>query len=241
MILVVGSGGNGQTYFMQFLNKNNINTNDCTDIDGLKHLSSPEKKLDKVTKCIFLYNSSLKSILSHIRRKWAFIQCKKLGNPYNLRKRQINHLATYSKLVKKHGKDLFGIKYQFNNWINTKTKFPILFLNFNDILDNRQILNKFIGKKLNYEHFKVRKRNNSSENNNIDNTIINIYNNLDKFISEKSNIYNSEKLKIETNTSYKIDKVPEVKVPEVKVPEVKVPEVKVPEVKVPEVKVNNNQ
>ena len=175
---------------MKFLN---IKTNDCRDGDKLKHLSNPEKKkLNKVTKCIFLYNSSLKSILSHIRRNWAFRQCKKLGNPNNLRRRQISHLPTYFNLVKKHRKDLFGIHHQFTNWINANTKFPILFLNFNDVLDNKEILDKFIGKKLNYNHFNIRKRNSSSRNNNIDNSITKIYNNLDKFISEKSNRHNSE-------------------------------------------------
>ena len=47
MIVVVGSGGNGQTYFMEFLKINNVSINDTTDKDGLKHLSTPEKLKQK--------------------------------------------------------------------------------------------------------------------------------------------------------------------------------------------------
>ena len=72
MILVVGSGGNGQTYFMNFLRDNGININNIKDSDKLKHLSGPNKlkstmakhpkhKDVVVKKCIFLYKKSFSS------------------------------------------------------------------------------------------------------------------------------------------------------------------------------------
>ena len=67
-ILIVGSGGSGQSYFMKQLGKNFI-TNSVGDNDGLKHSSSPNNpKLAnyKVNKCIFLYNKSFECICSFI-------------------------------------------------------------------------------------------------------------------------------------------------------------------------------
>ena len=91
-VLVVGAGGNGQTYFMKFLKKNSININHINDRDKLKHLSSPDKikKNIKIDKCIFLYNDPYLCVLSHYKRNWARAQCNKLGNPYKLNKELFN-------------------------------------------------------------------------------------------------------------------------------------------------------
>jgi hypothetical protein len=55
-------------------------------------------------------------------------------------------------------KDMFGIEYQYNNWSNTKTSFPIMFLNFNDVLTRKNDIDQFIGKQLNYDLFEIRER-----------------------------------------------------------------------------------
>lgn len=98
MYIIVGCGGNGQTYFMNFLKQNKININDIFDKDGLKHVPSFEilkEKINilgkkginiKIDKIIFLYNHPYKAIKSHFRRKFEFRQTIKLGNPYNLKK-----------------------------------------------------------------------------------------------------------------------------------------------------------
>ena len=158
MILIVGSGGNGQSYFMNFIRKNNIKINNKNDYDRLKHISKPNmNKLKHITKCIFLYNEPCKSILSHFRRKWQFIQLEKLGNPFNLKAENVKNLNIFFYLTKKHKKDIFGIKYQFDNWINSNLHFPIYFLNFNDILYNKKTLDNFIGKKLNYDFLNLKR------------------------------------------------------------------------------------
>ena len=84
MILIVGAGGNGQSYFMDFLIKNKLSINDRNDKDKLKHMPSPLniKPNMNIEKCIFLYNHPYYCLLSHYRRKWALTQCRKLGNPY---------------------------------------------------------------------------------------------------------------------------------------------------------------
>ena len=158
MILVVGAGGNGQSYFMDFLIKNKLSINHRDDKDKLKHMPSPLNIKHKIEKCIFLYNHPYYCLLSHYRRKWASFQCSKLGNPYKLTNKQITDYNLFKKLTLENNKDIYGIEYQFNNWITQKTSFPLLFLNFNDIIQKKDVLDDFLGVKLDYTDFKVEAR-----------------------------------------------------------------------------------
>jgi hypothetical protein len=161
MILVVGSGGNGQTYFMSFLKKNNININHIHDKDGFKHLCSPDhikghiKK--RISKCIFLYGHPYSSMRSHYRRGWETFQIAKLGNPFALSKLDMKY-ENYKQRVLSQKKDLFGIEYQFDNWINSDTPFPTLFLNFDEVLQKKSLINLFLEKDLNYNLFQYEER-----------------------------------------------------------------------------------
>ena len=181
MILVVGSGGNGQTYFMRFLRKNGINTNNLHDGkkgDNLKHLPNPNKlksllvvpaKQDiyndvEVKKCIFLYNHPYYSLLSHYRRKWAYRQCCKLGNPKSLTIDNVNNFNNIKERTYKVNKDIYGFAFQFKNWIDETQKnnnLDILFLDFNDIIKERDRLDAFVGKELNYDLFTIKERSTS--------------------------------------------------------------------------------
>jgi hypothetical protein len=166
-VLVVGAGGNGQTYFMQFLKKHQLIVNHITDQDKLKHMSHPNKipKNIKIKRCIFLYNNPYDSIHSHYRRKWYKVQINKLGNPYKINCANINNINTYNEYCIKHNKDIFGIEYQFDNWFEKgNTNIPILFLDFNDILNKKDIIDNFLGKKLNYNLFEVKERSNKEYN-----------------------------------------------------------------------------
>lgn len=161
MILVVGAGGNGQTYFMDFLIKNKVSINNPSDEDGLKHIPSPLSIPNNINieKCIFLYNHPYYCLLSHYRRKWPMFQCIKLGNPYKLTYNQIKNYNSFKKLTLLNNKDLYGIEYQFNNWITQKTSFPILFLNFNEIIAQKEVLDNFLEIKLDYTDFNIKTRN----------------------------------------------------------------------------------
>lgn len=186
MILVVGAGGNGQTYFMNFLKNNKIKINCSSDKDGLKHLSHPIYLKKNITKCIFLYNDPLKSVYSHFRRKWQYIQLQKLGNPHKLNKNDVKNINIFFKLVIERKVDLYGIRYQFYNWKNTKLNFPIYFLDFNDVLKSKNELNNFLGVELNYDLFSYKKRTNN--NYVIHNDIKKIYSDLYKYIKDEVKI-----------------------------------------------------
>lgn len=162
-VLVVGSGGNGQTYFIDFLKSNGIETNCNSDTDRLKHPSHPKNLINmKIDKCIFIYNDPLKSILSHFRRKWQHVQIRKLGNPYSLNKNTTRDIKKFLNLTAKKGRDIFGIEYQFNNWSNSITKFPVLYLKFNDVPKKKDVIDSFLGVKLDYTLFNIKERNSTN-------------------------------------------------------------------------------
>ena len=54
-ILVVGIGGNGQTYFMTYLHKKSFRLNRLSDQDRLKHISCPSKLSDQQKKYKIIY------------------------------------------------------------------------------------------------------------------------------------------------------------------------------------------
>ena len=201
MLLVVGGGGNGQSYFMDFLMKNNILINEFRDRDGLKHVHSlnhmnkvlqkPHNNKKVIKKIIFLYNHPYSAVMSHFRRNWQFAQMKKLGNPCQFKNRSEATFENFSNLVLKNNKDLFGLEYQFNNWIQAETNIPILFLDFNEINNKKEILNTFLKKKLDYSSFIVKERN--SKNNEKD-PLYSIYENL--YQSMKNKINNSTRKNI---------------------------------------------
>lgn len=150
-IYVVGAGGNGQTSFMNTLNNYNVNTNSTSDIDKIKHLPKYTNILNnyKFDKIIYLYNDCFNSVCSHFRRNWAQVQINKLGNIHdiNLKEMNINNINDYLALVEKTNTDYFGYYEQFQNWKNSN--YNIYYLNFSKPIWNE--LNKFIGKKINYE------------------------------------------------------------------------------------------
>ena len=103
--------------------------------------------------------------MSHFRRGWQWLQLKKLGNPFKLKNSDVRNINSFLELVKENKKDIYGIEYQFDNWINSKQKIPILFLNFNDILQKKDLLDNFLGKKLNYDNFENKDRESKIINN----------------------------------------------------------------------------
>ena len=127
-------------------------------------------------------NDPYKSIQSHFRRKWSFVQMSKLGNPFEVRKTECTDFTHFMDLTRHYGHDIFGIKYQFDNWIDYHNKnLPILFLDFNEIVDNRDLIDIFIGKQLNWDRFKVGKRTRYTAD-----KCIEIYSELYDYIKKKS-------------------------------------------------------
>lgn len=169
MILVVGPGGSGQSYFMQFLNgllrytyKERLEyikhqpliTNCIINKDRLKHLPSPENLKVKIDKCIYIFGDPYLSMMSHFRMGWVYA----LGNPYNLDPEVLKDYHKYMPISNSHNKDMLGIEFQFDNWSTIPTPFPILFLDFSLILDQKIQIENFLERKLNFDTFAYRPR-----------------------------------------------------------------------------------
>lgn len=140
-ILVVGVGGNGQTYFMTYLKKNLFRLNHHNDRDGLKHISCPSKLSEQHKKCkiIYVYNTTFDAICSHYRRNWPIIQMKKINNQNTC---QITNVEDYFTLTENDLQDHFGCKDHYLRWY--KYDFPngIYFLNLGKI--NKDELSNFL-------------------------------------------------------------------------------------------------
>ena len=164
-ILVVGIGGNGQSYFMKYLNKKSFKLNDPHDADMLKHISCPSKLSDQQKKCkiIYVYNNIFDAICSHYRRGWPVIQMKKINTKNTCK---ITKVEDFFKLTESSLVDQFGCKDHFLRWY--KYDFPngIYFLNLRKI--NKNELSNFLNcdksifdnlifdpsKRSNYDHLK---------------------------------------------------------------------------------------
>jgi hypothetical protein len=160
-LLVIGPGGGGQTYFMKFI-ENELKINKIHDSDGLKHLSHPNKIPNnyKIKKCIFLFNDPLKSIISHFRRNFVKRQIVKMENKYNLDDDDLKNLDTFLMKVEETNTDLFCIIDQFNNWLNAELDCPIYFLDFNNILNEKDRLSDFLSiDKTHFDKFEIKIRN----------------------------------------------------------------------------------
>ena len=198
-LLIVGPGGNGQTYFMDFCIHNGYGTNCYHDFDGFKHAPKPHmlREVD-VSKCIFLYNDPYKTIRSHYRRdvqygNWVYKQICKLGNPHKLSLEDVSTFEQYKALVKQRKLELFGIEHQFEQWLHPlhPPKFPIYFLDFNDILEKKAEIDAFLGRPLDYSKFESQPRKPYKES---DNEISERYSNLYTSFQTRATIHNTKML-----------------------------------------------
>jgi hypothetical protein len=141
-----------------FIQKNGIHINNVSDKDRHKHPAKPEGFVEAYDKIIFLYNDPFKSVLSHFRRKWAWIQLNKLGNPNKLKEENLSDVDTFLRIIRDRKRDLYGIEEQFMSWYNAELNKPIMFLNFEDVINRKHEIEKFLETRLNWDIYKVQER-----------------------------------------------------------------------------------
>jgi hypothetical protein len=189
-IIVVGVGGNCQTYFMKYLKNNRFKLNSINDIDDLKHVSNPailEKY--KTHKIIYIYNKSFDSICSHYRRKWAIKQMEKIKIKNTCTIKNVNN---FFELTELNLIDYFGIKDHFLRYYKYNFTKDIYFLNFSKINKNELATflkcDKSIFDNLNYD---PNKRNNYINIKNKYPLSKIMYDNIDNYINKLSEYKNS--------------------------------------------------
>ena len=131
-LVVCSIGGTATTYFMQFLSQY-LKINDAADRDNLKH--SRRYKLNKAQKVIFIISEPEISYKSLKRRKYLYINCRKLG--------LISYIIRIKSIFIKEVNSL-----QRNMNILSK-KYPnqYLSINFDDLFDSAQLIKDFTGLK----------------------------------------------------------------------------------------------
>lgn len=178
--IIIGCGGIGLSYTIQWFANNGIikyiNMKELRE--DIKHVYSPEelervkKKYNlKINKIIYLFGDLFFAVHSHWRRGlpggnwyWAYDAVRKNGNPHKLstnRDDKIYHDFNYFlDHIEKEDKDLSGCYNVFRNWYDNKDKIsvPIMFIDFYDIKNRGEEINKFLGRKLNFSSFQYKKR-----------------------------------------------------------------------------------
>ena len=191
--LVVGTGGNGQTYFMQYLIEKSFRINRIYDEDKMKHLSCPSKLSDKhkELKIIYVYNKTFDSICSHYRRKWPIIQMNKIKNHNDC---NFSRVEEFFEFTERSLSDHFGCKDHFLRWYKYTYKNGIYFLNLNEL--NKGELSKYMNcdssifDKLNFDSSKRNKYDNLKNRYPQSNIM---YKNIDNYIHDLC-VYRNKKL-----------------------------------------------
>ena len=182
--IVVGVGGNGQSYVMEYLTKKSFRLNHPDDKDGLKHMSCPSKLSVQHKKCkiIYVYNNTFDTICSHYRRRWPIIQMRKIKTNNTC---QITKVEDFFTLTENDLEDHFGCKDHFLRWY--KYDFPngIYFLNLSNInkngLSNYLNCDKSIFDDLIFDPTKKTNYNDLKNKYPLSN---NMYTNIDNYINE---------------------------------------------------------
>lgn len=194
-IICVGIGGNGQSFFMRYLESKSFKINQIQDFDGLKHLSTPINldKKNKKCKIIYVFNKSFEAICSHYKRKWAVRQMNKIKIENRCK---IMKMEDFFNLTEKTLSDHFGCRQHFLEWYKHKHQNGIYFINLSNI--NKKELSKFLecdesvfdNLNLNFSH---RNKYNYLKNNFPLTNII--YKSIDDEIQKLSNFHNHKYLK----------------------------------------------
>lgn len=193
-VYVVSWGGVATSYFMKWLQRNNIKVNSASDRDKLKHISSPDNsKLVNVKfkKVIFIYDDVLNSLVSLWRRGYHKAQIYKLSN----RKIIISRETTLKQYANK-GKDLFKFQQMYENWAKTKKDYDCLFVKGTQMYKYKFQILKFLNLPIDLKFFpfRVRKSNWDSDlDQDLKENLYAIYGEFNEFILSNPDIQLQEK------------------------------------------------
>ena len=144
-VMLTNFGGTASTTLLTFLKKHHkINHENNRDL--LKHAGSPPPSADKAIHCVYLFGDPRMSAASiydplHIsRRPRLHAHHMQIGLCRPWLTPPAKTLAGYVE----RNKDLFFFEKQFNNWFNAKPAYPILFLRYDTLWDNLDILFDFL-------------------------------------------------------------------------------------------------
>ena len=142
-VTVSSFGGCGTSILLNFLSQSLI-SNERGNLDGIKHIGFPPDCISK--RCIYIFGDPCASILSLFRYHDKHPKYHHLGMRIGLQKFPPHWFppSTLENYAKK-GKDSFLLAQQFDSWFNSQARVPVLFIRYETLWDNLEILFDFVG------------------------------------------------------------------------------------------------
>ena len=143
-VTVTSYGGSGSTLLLKFLDENRFISNNSKNFDCIKHIGFPPRRL--ASRYIYIFANPIESLLSLYRRyKGRLIRQHSFTLNLDLQpKFVIPPAKTLEKYIEK-GKDRFLFERHFNNWFNACLPCPVLFIRYEKLWDNLEVLFDFLG------------------------------------------------------------------------------------------------
>ncbi len=146
-VIVVSFGGCGSTGLIDFLKEKHYVVNSWDNSDFLKHLGSPPGNASD--RYIYLFGDPLASVISFYHRTrtynrrfadiHSFTMETSLGRP------TFTSVANTLEKYAEEGQERFLLEQQFDNWFNARLSRPILFMRYETMWDNLEVLFDFVG------------------------------------------------------------------------------------------------
>ncbi len=140
-VLISSTGGVGTTFLIEHINKYKL-TNHIGDNDKLKHIVFPPVSYNKNIKYIFIFGNPIDSVISLFKRNLYHNHSSKLVQ-FNNKFNAISQNTTLEEYAR-GGIDRFLFAEQFINWLTLSKFYPTLFLKYEKIWDNLDILYEFL-------------------------------------------------------------------------------------------------
>jgi len=184
-VLICSPGGVGTSFFLNHVNNYKV-TNNSRNKDGFKHTIFPPMSFNKNIKFIYIYGNPIDSVISLFARNYHHTHSKSLLI-FNTSMQAIDENTTLEKYANK-GIDRFHFSEQFNTWLTLSKFYPTLFLKYEKIWDNLEILYDFLEiPKEELELFpgkKIRSSNISGLDRETQNGLKKIYGEFEKYIND---------------------------------------------------------
>jgi len=140
-VLICSTGGVGTTFLMKHISNYKV-TNKSNGKDSFKHLVFPPLSYNQNIKYVYIFGNPIESVISLFSRNFQHWHSSKLLK-FNNSVKSIGHNTTLEEYTRERT-DRFLFSEHFNNWLTLSKFYPTLFLKYEKIWENLEILYDFL-------------------------------------------------------------------------------------------------
>ena len=140
-VLICSPGGVGTTFLIKHISQYKV-TNNPQGRDQLKHIQFPPISSNRNVKYLFLFGNPIESVMSVFGRKLHYKHSESFL-AYNKSVKPVDKNMSLDEYARE-GIDRFLFERQFNNWINNSVYYPTLFLKYENIWDNLDLIYDYL-------------------------------------------------------------------------------------------------